>query len=91
MSDASLQVVVEKLREVGGRLGYSVERGKGRRLILAKGRVVLVVEAAEIAENAVWVEVKVAVDNGGEFEEAHWEGWMAGLEGVAVSWQKDGD
>ncbi|XWS39248.1 hypothetical protein CRYUN_Cryun18bG0034500 [Craigia yunnanensis] len=84
----SLDGVVDRVREVGERLGYRVERGKRGVVGLGKGRVVLVVEVVEIAESFVLVEVKV-VEGGVEFEEGQWVDLEAGLGDIFVSWNND--
>ncbi|OMO95586.1 hypothetical protein COLO4_15762 [Corchorus olitorius] len=80
--------VVEKVAEVGERLGYKVEKGKRGVVGLGKRRVVVVVEAVEIAESFVLVEVKV-VEGGEEFEEEQWVDLEAGLGDMFVSWEND--
>lgn len=89
VSNASMEVIMGKLKEVGGRLGYSVEKGKGRSVILGKGTLVLVVEVVAVVEEVVLAEAKVVVDGGGEFEEAHWGEWKVGLEDIVVSWHEE--
>ncbi|XWS08893.1 hypothetical protein CRYUN_Cryun40dG0039500 [Craigia yunnanensis] len=83
-----LDGVMERVREVGERLGYRVERGKRGVVGLGKGRVVLVMEVVEIAELFVLVEVKV-VEGGLEFEEGQWVDLEAGLGDIFVSWDND--
>ncbi|XP_022761105.1 CBL-interacting serine/threonine-protein kinase 7-like [Durio zibethinus] len=80
-----LDGVMERVREVGERLGYRVEKGKRGVVGLGKGRVVLVVEVVEIAELFLLVEVKV-VEGGVEFEEGQWVDLEAGLGDIFVSW-----
>ncbi|KAF2290190.1 hypothetical protein GH714_003987 [Hevea brasiliensis] len=58
-SRETVERIAERLREVGGRLGYRVEEGKGGAIGLGKGRVVLMLEMLEISENLLVVEVKV--------------------------------
>ncbi|KAK6265726.1 hypothetical protein QUC31_016563 [Theobroma cacao] len=84
----SLDGVVERVREVGERLGYRVERGKRGVVGLGKGRVVLVVEMVEIAESFVLVEAKV-MEGWPEFEEGQWLDLEAGLGDIFVSWGND--
>ncbi|KAG5554584.1 hypothetical protein RHGRI_012223 [Rhododendron griersonianum] len=76
----SVEVVEERVEEVGGRLGYSVERdlGKGGRGsgLLLKGRLVLVFEIFVVVTELVMVVVKVVEGGGGvevEVEGVHWE------------------
>ncbi|KAE9455768.1 hypothetical protein C3L33_12331, partial [Rhododendron williamsianum] len=65
----SVEVVEERVEEVGGRLGYSVERdlGKGGRGsgLLLKGRLVLVFEIFVVVTELVMVVVKVVEGGGG--------------------------
>lgn len=85
--------VVEKVKEIGERLGYIVEKGKGDVVGLGKlGKMVLLVEVLmEIAPEMFVVEVKV-VDNSGcggtlpEFEEGDWEELQTGLGDIVLSW-----
>lgn len=87
-SRVSVEGVVEKMRDVGQRLGYRVETRKGGGAVvgLEKGRVVLVVEAVEMAEVAVVVEVKVKE---GEGEEVDWDELKNGIEEIVLSWHHD--
>ncbi|KAB1218084.1 CBL-interacting serine/threonine-protein kinase 4 [Morella rubra] len=89
-SKVSGEGVIERVRDVGGRLGYRVEEGKsGSRVGLGKGRVVLVVGVSVIAPELVLVEVKV-VEGGVEFEELNqWGDLKAGLQDIVVAWHSD--
>ncbi|KAK9182708.1 hypothetical protein WN944_025854 [Citrus x changshan-huyou] len=85
--------VVEKVKEVGERLGYVVEKGKGDVVGLGKlGKMVLLVEVLmEIAPETFVVGVKV-VDNSVcgrvalEFDEGDWNELQAGLGDIVLSW-----
>lgn len=85
--------VVEKVKEVGERLGYVVEKGKGDVVGLGKlGKMVLLVEVLmEIAPETFVVGVKV-VDNSvcgrvaPEFDEGDWNELQAGLGDIVLSW-----
>ncbi|KAK9288527.1 hypothetical protein L1049_016986 [Liquidambar formosana] len=88
-SMATAEVVVERVREVGGKLGYNVERGKSGIIGLGKGRLILLVEVLEVTPSLLLVEVKV-VHGGVEFEELHWGDLKAGLEDIVLSWHNDG-
>ncbi|PKI56447.1 hypothetical protein CRG98_023185, partial [Punica granatum] len=57
-SSATFEAISEKMKEIGGKLGYSVEKGKGGSIGLGKGTVSLMVEVAEITESLFMVEVK---------------------------------
>lgn len=79
----------KRVREVGGRLGYRVEEGKGGSSVgLGKGRVVLLIGVLEMAPGLVFVEVKV-VEGGVEFEEFQWMDLKAGLDDIVVAWHND--
>ncbi|XP_050216292.1 CBL-interacting serine/threonine-protein kinase 4 [Mercurialis annua] len=86
-----LERIVETVREVGGRLGYRVEEGKSGAIGLGKGRVAVVFEVLEIAENLLVVEVKVVETGGGcvEFQEVQWVELKDGLQGVVLNWHSD--
>ncbi|XP_050372089.1 CBL-interacting serine/threonine-protein kinase 4 [Argentina anserina] len=85
--------VAEKVGEVGERMGYKAERGKGGMSVgLGKGggkgrRVVLVVEMMEVAVGLVLGEVKVVEGSGVEFPVLLWEDLRTGLGDVVMSWQ----
>lgn len=87
-STTSVEGMVERVREVGERLGYKVESGKRGVLGLGKGRLVLVVEVVKIAASFVLVEVKVA-EGVAAFEERLWGDLEAELGDVVVSWHGD--
>ncbi|KAI4345724.1 hypothetical protein L6164_012822 [Bauhinia variegata] len=87
-SKGSVEKVEEKVKEIGGGLGFKIEKGKNGAIGLGKGKVVLVVEVFEIVPELVLVAVKV-VDGGIEFEEVHWGDWKAGLQEIVVSWHKE--
>jgi|UniRef100_A0A2N9J040 carbon catabolite-derepressing protein kinase len=88
-SKVSGEVVRKRVREVGGRLGYRVEEGKGGSSVgLGKGRVVLLIGVLEMAPGLVFVEVKV-VEGGVEFEEFQWMDLKAGLDDIVVAWHND--
>ncbi|XP_016729098.2 LOW QUALITY PROTEIN: CBL-interacting serine/threonine-protein kinase 7 [Gossypium hirsutum] len=81
-----LDGVMERVREVGERLGYRVEKGKRGVVGLGKGMVVVVVEVMEVAELFVLVDVKVVESGGVEFEEGQWLDLEAGLGKIFISW-----
>ncbi|GMJ01919.1 SNF1-RELATED PROTEIN KINASE 3.10, CBL-interacting protein kinase 7 [Hibiscus trionum] len=80
--------VMERVREVGDRLGYRVEEGKRGVVGLGKGRVVVVVEVVQVAELFVLLEVKAVEGGGGgvEIEEGQWVDLEAGLGNIFGSW-----
>lgn len=87
-SSTPFEEIRDKVREVGGKLGYGVERMKGGSLVLRKGGSVLTVEVWEIAKSLMLVEVKVG-EGGMDLEELHWLAWKAGLAGLVLSWHDD--
>ncbi|KAK4783055.1 hypothetical protein SAY86_007429 [Trapa natans] len=87
-SGASFEDIRDKVREVGGRLGYAVEKMRGGSLVLRKRAYVLIVEVWEIAPSLMLVEMKWGGD-GGCLDELHWEEWRAGLEELVCSWHND--
>ena len=88
-SNAKVEEVEEKVKEVGGALGFRVEVGKNGAIGLGKGKVALVVEVVEIVEGELlMVDVKV-VEGGLEFEEHHWRDWKTGLQDVVLSWHNE--
>lgn len=90
-SRATVMEVEERVREMGGELGYEVEvGGKGGAIGMGKRGVVVVVEVVEVAvapAALTMVEVRV-VKGGEEFEELHWRCFEGKLEGFAVPWQR---
>ncbi|GMH08499.1 hypothetical protein Nepgr_010339 [Nepenthes gracilis] len=87
-SQESAGRVMEKVAEVGGKLGYEVERGKSGKIWLGKGRLLMIVEVLEVAVGLLVVEVKV-VDGGAELEELHWGELKSGLGDIVLSWQNE--
>ncbi|XP_061365596.1 CBL-interacting serine/threonine-protein kinase 7 [Gastrolobium bilobum] len=87
-SNQKVEVVEEKVKEVGGILGFRVEIGKNGAIGLGKGKVAIVVEVFEIVPELLLVAVKV-VDGGLEFEELHWGDWKIGLQDVVLSWHNE--
>lgn len=88
-SSATFEAISEKMREIGGKLGYGFEKGKGGSICLGKGRVALMVEVSEITKSLFMVEVKVVGGGTADFEEAHWGGWKDGLQEIVLSWHND--
>ncbi|OAY55656.1 CBL-interacting serine/threonine-protein kinase 7 [Manihot esculenta] len=83
-SRETMERMAERVREVGRQLGYRVEEGKGGAIGLGKGRVVVVVEAVEVAEKLLVVELKVVQGGGVEFGEAQWGELKDGLQDVVL-------
>ena len=77
----------EKVKEVGGVLGFKIEVGKSNGAIaLVKGKVALVFEVLEIVPHELlFVAVKV-VEGALEFEEHHWGDWKDALQDLVLSW-----
>ncbi|XP_021822070.1 CBL-interacting serine/threonine-protein kinase 4-like [Prunus avium] len=94
-AEAEAETVVEKVAEVGERLGYKVEKGKsgvnvglGKRGKGVMTKVVMAVEVKEVALSLVLVEVKMAEGGGVELDQEVrlWEELRAGLQDFVVSW-----
>lgn len=84
-SSEEIGVVEEKVKEIGGELGFRVEIGKNGTIGLGKGKITMVVEVFKIVDNLLLVALKL--ENGGmEFEELHWNDWKIGLQDVVISW-----
>ncbi|KAL8140030.1 hypothetical protein V2J09_006051 [Rumex salicifolius] len=77
ISKCPAEEVAEKVVKVGGLLGYDVEKGKGGKIWLGRGRLLLVIEALHMGPELL-VEIKVVQGGGcdghgsGLIEEAHW-------------------
>ncbi|XP_010551703.1 PREDICTED: CBL-interacting serine/threonine-protein kinase 7-like [Tarenaya hassleriana] len=84
--------VVEKVKEIGERLGYVVEKKKGggeaaaAMVGLGRGRTAVKVEAVEITPEVVVAEVKVAE---GDEEEFRWSELKSELDEIVLSWHND--
>ncbi|GAU25856.1 hypothetical protein TSUD_31210 [Trifolium subterraneum] len=88
-SSAKMEVMEEKVKEVGGVFGFKVEIGKNNAIGLVKGKVGLVVEVFEIVPSQLLlVDVKV-VEGGLEFEDNHWEEWKVALQDLVISWHNE--
>lgn len=87
-SSARVEVVEEKVKEVGGVLGFKVEViGKNSSVIgLVKGKVVLVVEVFEIVPSQLLLVAVKVVEGGLEFEDHHWGDWKTALQDLVLSW-----
>ncbi|XP_023548848.1 CBL-interacting serine/threonine-protein kinase 7-like [Cucurbita pepo subsp. pepo] len=84
----SMEKVEERVTEIGGELGYRVEKGKSGAIGLGKGRMILVVEALKITSNLLMVEVKAA-ESKMEFERTHWGDLKAKLQDIVGSWHSN--
>jgi carbon catabolite-derepressing protein kinase len=88
-SSAKMEVMEEKVKEVGGFFGFKVEVGKNNAIELVKGKVGLVVEVFEIVPSQLLlVDVKV-VEGDLEFENNHWEDWKVALQDLVISWHNE--
>ncbi|XP_071721740.1 CBL-interacting serine/threonine-protein kinase 7-like [Rutidosis leptorrhynchoides] len=88
------QKVVERVREVGGKLGYRVERVQADSVGLVKGKTVVDFEVSELAAQLLLVEVRAVGDGGAERQDGGgggclWEELREGLEDVALSWHSE--
>ncbi|GAB2294591.1 CBL-interacting serine/threonine-protein kinase 7 [Dionaea muscipula] len=82
--------VVEKVVEVGGKLGYEVERGKAGKIWLGKGRLLLIVEILEVAAGMLVGEMKVVDGGGGAgLEELQWGELKSELGDIVLQWQNE--
>ncbi|XP_065863189.1 CBL-interacting serine/threonine-protein kinase 7-like [Euphorbia lathyris] len=88
-SKETMETTTERVREIGGKLGYRVEEGKGGAIGLGKGRLILMFELLEIAEKLLVVEVKVVEGGGLEFEEVQWVELKDRLEDIVLQWHTE--
>lgn len=88
-SSERVEVVEEKVKEVGRVLGFKVEVGKNGAIGLGKGKVGLVVEVFEIVPDELLLVTVKVVDGVLEFEELHWGDWKDGLKDVVLSWHSE--
>ncbi|KAK7268917.1 hypothetical protein RIF29_21627 [Crotalaria pallida] len=88
-SSEKVEVVLEKVKEVGGGLGFRIEVGKNGAIGLGKGKVGLVFEVYEIVQDELLVVALKVVEGGLEFDELHWDDWKDGLKDVVLSWYND--
>ena len=89
-SKESKAALVEKLVEVGTKLGYQVERTENCCVVLGKGRFVVTMVVSEVAPQLVVVDVKVVkgAEVGCDQEDLHWGELKSGLADIAVSCQQ---
>lgn len=85
-STASFESISEKMSEVGGKLGFSITKGKNGSIWLGKGMLTLTVVVSEIVVPLLLVEVNVVCSNGRDFEELPWGGFREGLQDIMQSW-----
>ncbi|KAG4908387.1 CBL-interacting serine/threonine-protein kinase 4 [Glycine max] len=86
-SSARVEVVEEKVKEVGGLLGFKVEVGKSNGAIaLLKGKVALVFELLEIVPHQLLLVAVKVLEGALEFEELHWGDWKHALQDLVLSW-----
>jgi serine/threonine protein kinase len=83
------QRVVERVREVGGRLGYRVARVSGDFVGLVKGKKAVDFEVSEISKGLLLVEVRVVDCEEGSGRGCFWEELRLGLEDIALLWQSE--
>jgi len=90
-SSARVEVVEEKVKEVGGVLGFKLEAGKtiNGAIALLKGKVALVFEVLQIVPDQLLLVAVKVVEGGLEFEEHHWGHWKNALQDLVLSWHND--
>jgi len=90
-SNARLEVVEEKVKEVGGVLGFKVEAGKAINgaIAMLKGKMALVFEVLQIVPDQLLLVAVKVVEGGLEFEEHHWSHWKNALQDLVLSWHND--
>lgn len=86
---ASVELVENRVVEVGERLGYRVKwEEKGRDIGLVNGRRGVLVKIFTVAPEVLLVEMKV-IDGGDGLEEGQWEELSVGLQDIIISWHDD--
>lgn len=93
-SSAGVEVVEEKVKEVGGVLGFKVEVEVGNdksngAIALVKGKVGLVFEVFEIVPDQLLLVAVKVLEGALEFEELHWSDWKAALQDLVLSWHNE--
>lgn len=87
-SSAQVGEIQEKVAKVGGELGYTVERGKNGAIGLMKGRMIIIAEILEVAQDLRMVVLKAMDGKIVELEESQWEPLKAGLREIVLAWHK---
>ncbi|XP_043693808.1 CBL-interacting serine/threonine-protein kinase 4-like [Telopea speciosissima] len=86
----SAERIVERVTEVGKKLGYTVERRKKSVIGLGKERMGLLIEVLEVAPSLFMVQVRVGSGEGGvELVELQWGELKVELEDIVLAWHND--
>ncbi|XXG68173.1 hypothetical protein AAC387_Pa06g1321 [Persea americana] len=80
--------ILERVEEIGEKLGFRVEERKGGAIGLLRGEVALLVKVSMVAPSLFLVEVKV-IKSDGDFN-LYWEEMRAGLQDLVSVWYDDG-
>ncbi|XP_052206904.1 CBL-interacting serine/threonine-protein kinase 7-like [Diospyros lotus] len=86
ISKASVEAIEQRMAEVGEKMGCKVDKVGGRIRGFVRGQPVLMAEILMLMPELVVVVVKIADAAGVEFKEEEFRG---GLEGIALSWNKE--
>ncbi|KAA8527689.1 hypothetical protein F0562_035442 [Nyssa sinensis] len=87
-SKASVELIEERLTQVGEKLGFRAEKGKSGAIGLVNMKSVVLAKILEVSPELMLVEVKV-VDGWEEFEQLHWNDMKTKLEDIVLSWHND--
>ncbi|KAM7485261.1 hypothetical protein LguiA_001270 [Lonicera macranthoides] len=85
---ATVEVIGERVSEIGAKLGYKVEKDKSGILGLMKEKTVLLAKILEVTPELRWVELKL-VAGGEEIEGVKWGELKLGLEDIVLSWYEE--
>lgn len=85
---ATVEVIGERVSEIGEKLGYKVEKDKSGILGLMKEKTVLLAKILEVTPELRWVELKL-VAGGEEIEGVKWGELKLGLEDIVISWYEE--
>ncbi|RWR88852.1 CBL-interacting serine/threonine-protein kinase 7-like protein [Cinnamomum micranthum f. kanehirae] len=80
--------ILERVEEIGEKLGFRVEERKGGTIGLLRGEVALLVKVSMVAPSLFLMEVKV-ISSDGDFN-LYWEEMRAGLQDLVSVWYDDG-
>lgn len=81
--------ILERVEEIGEKLGFQVEEREGGTIGLLRGQVVVSVKVSTVAPSLFLVEVKMMSNDGGEFK-LYWEEVRAGPQNIVSFWYDDG-
>lgn len=86
VSRGTMREVEERVVKAGEELGYKVEKGKGKDMVvLVKGKVVLLVRMVEVVKQMELLMVEIKVVSGNEGVDFEWEEFKLGLGDIVVS------